>query len=129
MSSIKVTIKPTAGGDKFQAEVDSSATVRELKEEVAHKCDTPADQQRLIYKGQVLKDDKTVGSYGMLSVWLCSSTDRGRCEQYTLCDRLTERTCPAYGQGKTSGSFSKVRKSQPTLLSPQTSAGAVCVCT
>ena len=68
MSSIKVTIKPTSGGDKFQAEVETSATVRELKEEVARKCDTPADQQRLIYKGQVLKDDKTVESYGMLVV-------------------------------------------------------------
>lgn len=69
MSSIKVTIKPTSGGDKFHAEIETSATVRELKEEVARKCDTPADQQRLIYKGQVLKDDKTVESYGMLVVW------------------------------------------------------------
>lgn len=76
MSSIKVTIKPTSGGDKFQAEIETSATVRELKEEVARKCDTPADQQRLIYKGQVLKDDKTAESYGMLLLWLGSSVDR-----------------------------------------------------
>lgn len=66
MSSIKVTIKPTSGGNKFQAEIETSATVRELKEEVARKCDTAADQQRLIYKGQVLKDDRTVDSYGKL---------------------------------------------------------------
>lgn len=76
MSSIKVTIKPTSGGDKFHAEIETSATVRELKEEVARKCDTPADQQRLIYKGQVLKDDKTAESYGMLLFWLGSSIDR-----------------------------------------------------
>ena len=66
MSSITVTIKPTSGGDKFQAEIQTSATVRDLKEEVARKCDTAADQQRLIYKGQVLKDDRTVDSYGKL---------------------------------------------------------------
>ena len=81
MSSIKVTIKPTSGGDKFQAEIETSATVRELKEEVARKCDTPADQQRLIYKGQVLKDDKTAESYGELLVWLGSSIDRTCCNQ------------------------------------------------
>lgn len=68
MSSIKLNIKPTSGGAKFQAEIEASATVRELKEEVARKCDTPADLQRLIYKGQVLKDDKTVESYGMFAV-------------------------------------------------------------
>ena len=75
MSSIKVTIKPTSGGDKCQAEIQTSATVRELKEEVARKCDATADQQRLIYKGQVLKDERTVDSYGM-----------GNCR---LSDRLT----------------------------------------
>ena len=68
MSSIKVAIKPTSGGEKFQADIQSSATVRELKEEVARKCDTSADQQRLIYKGQVLKDDRTVDSYGKCRV-------------------------------------------------------------
>lgn len=64
MTSVKVTIKPTSGGDKFQAEIQTSATVRELKDEVARKCDTAAESQRLIYKGQVLKDDRTVDSYG-----------------------------------------------------------------
>ena len=67
MSSVQVTIKPTSGGDKFQAEIEASATIRELKEEVARKCDTAAGQQRLIYKGQVLKDDRTVDSYGKLA--------------------------------------------------------------
>ena len=113
-----MTIKPTSGGDKFQAEVETSATVRELKEEVARKSDTPADQQRLIYKGQVLKDDKTVESYGMLVVLTYTDIDRGHREKQHLCDRLTKRACPAYGQGQTSGRFSKVRSMhQPTLVS------------
>ena len=64
MSTIKVNVKPTAGGDKFSVDVQTSANVRELKEAVAGKCTIAADEQRLIYKGQVLKDERTVESYG-----------------------------------------------------------------
>ena len=64
MSSIKIHVKPTAGGDKFSVEIETSASVRELKEAVAGKCTISADEQRLIYKGQVLKDERTVDSYG-----------------------------------------------------------------
>lgn len=64
MSSIKINVKPTAGGDKFSVEVETSVTIRELKEAVAGKCTITADEQRLIYKGQVLKDERTVDSYG-----------------------------------------------------------------
>jgi hypothetical protein len=49
---ISLKIKPTAGGDAvFAVSSARSALVRELKEEVAKACDTPADQIRLIYKG------------------------------------------------------------------------------
>ena len=64
MSNIKVNIKPTAGGDKFSVDTQTSASVRDLKEAVAGQCTIPADEQRLIYKGQVLKDERTVDSYG-----------------------------------------------------------------
>lgn len=64
MSSIKINVKPTAGGDKFSVEIETSVTIRELKEAVAGKCTIAADEQRLIYKGQVLKDERTVDSYG-----------------------------------------------------------------
>jgi hypothetical protein len=64
MSSIRIVVKPTAGGDKIDREVETSGTIREVKEQLAEACSIPADDQRLIYKGQILKDERTVESYG-----------------------------------------------------------------
>ena len=63
MSGFTVFLKVT-GGDKLSLEVTPKQTVAELKAAVATKCDIPAENQRLIYKGQVLKDEKTVEDYG-----------------------------------------------------------------
>lgn len=98
MSIIKVNIKPTSGGEKFQAEIDTSATVRELKEEVARKCDTNADQQRLIYKGQVLKDDRSIESYGTRPFEPAAElVEHVMSDKLPLSDRNTERACTAHG--------------------------------
>lgn len=64
MSKITVVIKPTAGGDKLSLETEASSTVLELKEEIAKVKDMPASEQRLIYKGQILADARTLESYG-----------------------------------------------------------------
>lgn len=63
---VKIGIKPAAGGEaqKFVVEVPQSATISELKDEVAKHGTIAAADQRLIYKGQVLKDHKTVSEYG-----------------------------------------------------------------
>ena len=62
---MQLVVKPTAGGDKFTVQdLQVSQTVADLKAEVAKKSSTPAEQQRLIYKGQVLKDERTLDSYG-----------------------------------------------------------------
>ena len=62
---MQLVVKPTAGGDKFTVQdLQVSQTVAELKAEVAKKSSIPAEQQRLIYKGQVLKDERTLDSYG-----------------------------------------------------------------
>lgn len=66
MSSITLFIKPTAGGDKLSVEIQPDSTVEQLKEVIQQKHSVPAGEQRLIYKGQVLKDEKTVTSYGEL---------------------------------------------------------------
>ena len=63
MSGFTVFLKVT-GGDKLSLEVTPKQTIAELKTVVATKCDIPAENQRLIYKGQVLKDEKTVEDYG-----------------------------------------------------------------
>ncbi len=63
MSGFTVFLKVT-GGDKLSLEVTPKQTIAELKTAVATKCDIPAENQRLIYKGQVLKDEKTVEDYG-----------------------------------------------------------------
>jgi len=51
-------------GSKFAVRADLDATVGAFKAIVADSCDVPAPQQRLIYKGRILKDDQTLASYG-----------------------------------------------------------------
>jgi uncharacterized ubiquitin-like protein YukD len=59
-------------GSKFPVRIDLSATVAALKAIVAESCDVPAPQQRLIYKGRILKDDQTLASYGTCLPYLFS---------------------------------------------------------
>ncbi|WOL05890.1 ubiquitin domain-containing protein DSK2a-like isoform X3 [Canna indica] len=54
-------------GSKFSVQSALNATVGAFKAVVAGKCDVPADQQKLIYKGRILKDDQTLASYGVAS--------------------------------------------------------------
>lgn len=65
MSSFEVKIKSTSSGEKiFVVSTEDKATIAELKNAIAEKASVPADEQRIIYKGQVLKDERTVDSYG-----------------------------------------------------------------
>eukprot|EP00249_Psilotum_nudum_P017662 c26431_g1_i2 orf=425-2047(+) len=52
-------------GSKFSVEVDLGSTVEAFKVLVAEKSCIPAEQQRLIYKGRILKDDHSLDSYGL----------------------------------------------------------------
>lgn len=60
--SITVNVKCSTG-DKFTVEVDPSIAVSEFKILLADKSRIPADQQRLIFSGHVLKDPMTLESY------------------------------------------------------------------
>lgn len=66
--SVTIVVKPTGQSsdkpDRFSVTVPADSTVLQLKEEVAKNCDLAADEQRLIYKGQILKDHETVAHYG-----------------------------------------------------------------
>jgi Ubiquitin family len=60
-------------GDKVETDVDPTHTVAALKEHLATLCDVPPAQQRLIFAGHVLKDDRSIGSYSFVSLLLCFS--------------------------------------------------------
>lgn len=62
MSEITVNIK-CSNADKATIKVERNATVLDMKELIAGSLSVPAAQQRLIYKGRVLKDDLTVEHY------------------------------------------------------------------
>lgn len=53
-----------SNGTKFHVKTSLESTVVEFKGLLAQNCDVPAEQQRLIYKGRILKDDQTLASYG-----------------------------------------------------------------
>ncbi|KAH6768680.1 ubiquitin family protein [Perilla frutescens var. frutescens] len=54
-----------SNGSKFSVKTTLESTVAEFKGVLAQNCDVPAEQQRLIYKGRILKDDQTLVSYGV----------------------------------------------------------------
>lgn len=53
-----------SNGSKFSVRTSLESTVGAFKGLLAQNCDVPSDQQRLIYKGRILKDDQTLDSYG-----------------------------------------------------------------
>ncbi|KAJ7521042.1 hypothetical protein O6H91_19G036300 [Diphasiastrum complanatum] len=56
-----------SNGSKFSVQADLGSTVSAFKALLVEQSDVPADQQRLIYKGRVLKDENTLESYGLQS--------------------------------------------------------------
>ncbi|PIN17228.1 Ubiquitin-like protein [Handroanthus impetiginosus] len=54
-----------SNGSKFAVQVGLNSTVELFKSILAQKCEIPSQEQRLIYKGRILKDDQTLRSYGL----------------------------------------------------------------
>ena len=63
MSTIKLTIR-CPNGSKYQVETEPEHTIAEFKKAIEKETEIPAEEQRVIYKGRVLKDHATVESYG-----------------------------------------------------------------
>ncbi|XP_012574606.1 ubiquitin domain-containing protein DSK2b-like isoform X2 [Cicer arietinum] len=61
---VKINIR-CSNGSKFSVQISLDSTVGSFKDAVAQNCDISAEQQRLIYKGRILKDDQTLQSYGL----------------------------------------------------------------
>ncbi|RUS14732.1 ubiquitin-related domain-containing protein, partial [Jimgerdemannia flammicorona] len=62
MSIINVTVK-CSNDTKYVVTIDPAKTVLQFKDAIATQADTPAERQRLIYSGRVLKDADTLDSY------------------------------------------------------------------
>lgn len=58
----------TTSGKKFSVDVDLEDTVAAAKAALVIPTEVPEPQQRLIYKGKVLKDELTLASYGAFAV-------------------------------------------------------------
>jgi ubiquitin len=56
----------TMTGKTLTLEVYAFTTIRQVKTMIEEKQETPPDQQRLIYAGQHLEDDRTLHDYGIL---------------------------------------------------------------
>ncbi|XP_059640102.1 ubiquitin domain-containing protein DSK2b-like isoform X2 [Cornus florida] len=54
-----------SNNSRFSVQIRLNSTVESFKSVIAQNCDIPAQQQRLIYKGRILKDDQTLESYGL----------------------------------------------------------------
>nr|GLL19088.1 ubiquitin domain-containing protein DSK2b-like isoform X1 [Ipomoea trifida] len=54
-----------SNGSKFSVQATLDSSVGSFKSLLAQHCDIPSEQQRLIYKGRILKDEQTLDSYGL----------------------------------------------------------------
>jgi ubiquilin len=59
MSTISVNVK-ASGDKKFVISIEPEKTILDFKQMIAEQTDVPADRQRLIYSGRVLKDNDTL---------------------------------------------------------------------
>ena len=65
-NEISITIK-TSNAEKNIVVIDKSATVAQLKLAINDVMKVLPENQRLIYKGRVLKDDLTLENYGSMA--------------------------------------------------------------
>ena len=63
-AKITLFIKLTASAEKLTVQVTPDTLVTELKDRIAEQCAIAAPDQRVIYRGSILKDERSVGSYG-----------------------------------------------------------------
>jgi ubiquilin len=60
---IALTVKVVGKGQDLKVSIEPSASVAELKRKVEEVSEVPLKEQRLIFQGKMLKDDKTLDVY------------------------------------------------------------------
>eukprot|EP01099_Mayorella_cantabrigiensis_P005537 TRINITY_DN447_c0_g1_i1.p1 TRINITY_DN447_c0_g1~~TRINITY_DN447_c0_g1_i1.p1 ORF type:complete len:103 (+),score=45.35 TRINITY_DN447_c0_g1_i1:32-340(+) len=63
-TTMQIKVKNLAGRE-IEIDIDSSDTINKIKERVEEKEGIPPPQQRLIFGGKALADDKTAASYNI----------------------------------------------------------------
>ncbi|GBG29942.1 UV excision repair protein RAD23-like [Hondaea fermentalgiana] len=86
---MKLTVK-TLGGVKFPVEVEESQTIKQVKEKIKEIKSWEVPAQKLIHKGKILVDDKTVGE--------CSISDG----EFLVCVVAKAKAKPAESKPSTS---------------------------
>jgi hypothetical protein len=82
---MKLLIKQSAGALHTLQDVDAALSVAELKALLSvAPFSVPVEQQRLVYKGHVLKDSSTLADYGAARPGVGDGRARRRRRQYSL---------------------------------------------
>ncbi len=68
---MKVSIR-CSNGDQYSVEFNPEITVADFKEVIEKQTEIPANQQRLIYRGRVLKDTQPMSEYSLSIIMLYS---------------------------------------------------------
>jgi len=61
--SVNINVR-SFNGSKFCVEAALKSTVESFKELIIRNCDIPIQNQRLIYKGNILQNNQSLQSYG-----------------------------------------------------------------